>query len=250
MALEGNLTDIHAADLIQLNCQSGARARLNVQRADAEIILYFDGGEVVHAQAGGVQGAEAVYELLTWETGTFAVEPNVESPARSIGIPWSALIMEGMKRLDERQQERKERTESMTTRQEVEEMAETKSRGELLEEALRNIVEHSTDIQGVAVISMDGLIISAVLPSKMEQMRVGAVAAGILSLSGRSVGQLGRGDLQQTLVQGTDGNVIITHAGKNAALVALTGSNINLGMAFLETQEGVQTVTDILGQRS
>lgn len=129
-------------------------------------------------------------------------------------------------------------------------MAETKSRGELLEEALRNIVEHSTDIQGVAVISMDGLIISAVLPSKMEQMRVGAVAAGILSLSGRSVGQLGRGDLQQTLVQGTDGNVIITHAGKNAALVALTGSNINLGMAFLETQEGVQTVTDILGQRS
>ncbi len=76
---------------------------------------------------------------------------------------------------------------------------------------------------------------------------MGAVAASILSLSGRSVGQLARGDLQQTLIQGSGGNVIITHAGKNAAFVALTGKDVNLGMAFLEAREGAETVAGILG---
>ncbi|MEW5870858.1 MAG: roadblock/LC7 domain-containing protein [Chloroflexota bacterium] len=120
-------------------------------------------------------------------------------------------------------------------------------RSDLLAQALRNLIDNSTDIQGVAVISMDGLVISAELPGKMDQARVGAVAAGILNLSGRSAGQLGRGDLQQTLIQGTDGNVIITYAGKNAVFVALTGANVNLGMAFLEAREGAQRVAEILG---
>lgn len=250
MALQGNLSDIHASDLIQLNCQSGARARLDARRGDEHIALYFDKGEIVHAQMGDVQGDEAVYELLTWESGTFAVEQGVDPPTQSITLPWSALIMEGMRRLDESQQEQREPQEPVTTQKELKEMAETKSRGEKLEETLRNMVDNSSDIQGVAVISMDGLIMSAVLPAQMEQMRVGAVAAGILSLSGRSVGQLGRGELQQTLVQGDKGNVIITHAGQHAAVVALTSSNVNLGMAFLETQEGAQAVADILGQKS
>ncbi|MCX7683561.1 MAG: DUF4388 domain-containing protein [Anaerolineae bacterium] len=241
MALTGDLTDIPIADLIQLHCQAGVRARLIVRHAGQEITVYFDGGEVVHAQFGSVIGEEAVYELLGWETGEFEVEQGVAPPARTVNTPWSLLIMEGMRRLDERRwREKEDRKETMT-------METRRSRSEQLEETLRNLVNNSTDIQGAVVISMDGLIIAAVLPPQMEQMRVGAVAAGVLSLSARSVGQLGRGQLQQTLIQGTEGNVIITHAGRNAAFVTLTGKNVNLGMAFLETQEGAQAVANILG---
>lgn len=126
-------------------------------------------------------------------------------------------------------------------------MSTTQKRSEVLAQALHDLVANSLDIQGVAVISMDGLVISAELPGKMDQARVGAVAAGVLSLSGRSVTQLARGELQQTLIQGTEGNVIITYAGKNAVFVALTGANVNLGMAFLEAREGAQRVAEILG---
>jgi predicted regulator of Ras-like GTPase activity (Roadblock/LC7/MglB family) len=126
-------------------------------------------------------------------------------------------------------------------------MTAPQKRSEVLAQTLRDLVNNSTDIQGVAVISLDGLVISAELPGKMDQARVGAVAAGILSLSARSVGQLQRGELLQTLIQGADGNVIITYAGKNATFVALTGQNVNLGMAFLEAREGAQKVGAILG---
>ena len=126
-------------------------------------------------------------------------------------------------------------------------MANTKTRSERLKETLQRLIEGSSDIKGVAVISMDGLIMSSVLPPGMEQMRVGAVSAGIMSLSGRSVGQLGRGDLQLTLIQGTEGYVVLTQAGKNAAFAALTGPGVNLGMVFLEVREGAQAVAKILG---
>ena len=126
-------------------------------------------------------------------------------------------------------------------------MSTMQKRSEVLAQTLRSLVESSLDVQGVAVISMDGLVISAELPGKMEQARVGAIAAGVLSLSGRSVSQLARGELMQTLIQGTEGNVIITYAGKNAVFVALTGANVNLGMAFLEAREGAHNVAEILG---
>lgn len=119
-------------------------------------------------------------------------------------------------------------------------------RSERLAQTLRELVSSSVDIRGVAVISLDGLVIAANLPSEMDQLRVGAVAASILNLSGRSVTQLARGDFQQTLIQGSEGNVILTYAGKNATFVALTEKGVNLGMAFLEAREGAQRIAQVL----
>ena len=255
MALEGNLSDIDVADLIQLNCQSGARARLTAKRGDEVAELYFDTGQVVHAEMGNLQGAEAAYRLLAWESGTFDLEKEVPPPDVTISIPWSALILEGMRRLDEEREgqgeqeeeaEKVDKTVQSRIGKELGEMA-VETRKERLEKTLRNLVEGSADIQGVAVISMDGLIIAAVLPQGMERTRVGAVAAGILSLSGRSIEQLKRGTLQRTLVQGSEGNVVLTQAGKNAAFAALTGQDVNLGLVFLEAREGAEAVAEILG---
>ncbi len=250
MALEGKLSDIDLGDLIQLNCQSGTRARLTAWRDEEEATLYFDAGSIVHAQVGDLEGEDAAYELLTWETGTFELEKDVPPPAETITTPWSALLLEGMRRRDEKRQ--RERTEQSEEQRDVisdekETSAMAKTRKEQLQETLNAITDRSSDIQGVAVISMDGLIIAAVLPSGMEQTRVGAVAAGILSLSNRSVQQLVRGELQRTMVQGSEGNIILMSAGKNAAFAALTGPDVNLGLAFLEVSDGAEAVANILG---
>lgn len=240
MALKGSLTDVHMSDLIQWNCQTGGQGRLTVQQGERTGVLYFAAGEVVHAQLGEKVGAEAVYELLGWESGTFEVEQNVAAPARSIQMPWSALLIEGLRRLDE------QRREISSERKETVDMSE-KTRSQRLQDTLNGIVSGSTDIQGVAIVSMDGLIMGAVLPAGTEQMRVGAVAASILNLAGRSVGQLGRGELQLAILQGSNGYVVLTPGGKNATFVALTGLNVNLGMVLLEVREGAQAVAAILG---
>jgi uncharacterized protein len=239
MALKGSLADLSVADLIQLHCQSGTRALLTAQRGQENVVVYFEEGQVVHAESATLQGEDTVYDLLTWESGTFEVEQGRAAPTRTITLPWSALIMEGMRRLDEQQH-------SVTNIKEQGAMA-GETRRDRLAKILRSLIDTSGDISGVAVVSMDGLIMAADLPSTVDQARVGAVAAAILSLSGRSVGQLKRGELQQTTIQGTDGYILITQAGPNAVLVGLTGQGVNLGMVFLEVRECAAAIAAELG---
>jgi hypothetical protein len=234
MTLKGNLTDVSLADLIQLQCQSGATACLRVQGQAQTAELYVTGGELVHAQAGDLQGEEVVYQLLAWQSGAFEVEQGVSAPAQTIQMPWSMLVMEGLRRLDE----------GMTV---VEPQPNPAPVANPLETAVQLLATRSS-FEGLLVVSRAGAVLAAVLPSGLEQNRVGAVAAGLLGLADRSVQQLARGSLQQTLVQGTQGNIIITQAGPGAALVALADPALNLGLAFLEARESAQTLTAQLNQ--
>jgi hypothetical protein len=121
-----------------------------------------------------------------------------------------------------------------------------KTRSEAINETLETILEESFDIQGAMVVSRDGLVMASRLPGGLEDTRVGAVSAGVLSLGVRSITQLGRGEFNQILAQGTKGNVVVTGAGNKAAFVALTAANINLGMVFLEAREAAERIARIL----
>ena len=121
------------------------------------------------------------------------------------------------------------------------------TRSEALSETLATILNDSIDIMGALVVSRDGLVMGSRLPAGLEDTRVGAVSAGVLSLGVRSITQLGRGDFNQILAQGTKGNVVVTSAGTKAAFVALTNQGVNLGMVFLEAREGAERIARILG---
>jgi predicted regulator of Ras-like GTPase activity (Roadblock/LC7/MglB family) len=121
------------------------------------------------------------------------------------------------------------------------------TRSEALSETLATILNESIDIMGALIVSRDGLVMASRLPSGLEDTRVGAVSAGVLSLGLRSITQLGRGEFNQILAQGTKGNVVVTNAGPKAAFVVLTNQGVNLGMVFLEAREGAERIAGILG---
>ncbi len=110
-----------------------------------------------------------------------------------------------------------------------------------------DLVKSSSDIEGAAVISLDGLVMAASLSGKMDEVRVGATAAAMLGLSKRTANQLERGGVHQTLIQAEKGNIIITSAGTKAVFVGLTPSDVTLGMVFLEAREAAEKVAAILG---
>ncbi len=241
MGLRGTLKDLHPSDLIQMQCQAGGTSLLRVQRGTETILLYFTGGQIVHAESARTRGAEAVYELLTWEEGDFEVQAApAGAPEQTITTPWTALVMEGLRRWDEA------RAASSSDAPRKEEPMAEETRRDKLTRILRTLVDTSGDINGVALVSQDGLIMAASLPADVDQARVGAVAAAILNLSNRSIAQLKRGGLRQVTLQGDDGYVIITNAGPNAVLVGLTGKDVNLGMAFLEVRDCADDVAKVL----
>ncbi len=107
MPLQGNLQEMSLANLIQVSCQEMRSAELTLQHADQTGDVYFSDGQVVHAALGALRGEEALYEMLTWDNGTFVLDRDVPPPEKTITISWSALLLEGMKRVAERPAVRK-----------------------------------------------------------------------------------------------------------------------------------------------
>ncbi|KAA3608797.1 MAG: DUF4388 domain-containing protein [Calditrichaeota bacterium] len=105
MALIGNLKDIKLPSLIQLNCMEHNSAKLTIERAAKFGFIYFEEGQVTHAEYDPYIGEEAVFRLLALLDGKFKVENGVKPPVRTIETNWSNLLLEGMHKIDHSQDE-------------------------------------------------------------------------------------------------------------------------------------------------
>jgi len=245
MAMQGDLQIMAIADLIQHNCQDRNTARLTIENDGQEAILYFKEGSVRHATLGELAGEEAVYEVLSWHDGHFTLEMSQEPPTVTIERSWSSLLFEGAQRLDEATQLTTHKLEEQSVNQENTIMA--KRRSDVLTDALTGLLQDSSDISGIAIVGVDGLVYSANVPQKdMDEELVGATSAAILGLSVRSASQLKRGGFKQTLIQGDDGNIIVVSLNEETLLIGLTPGNVNLGMAFAEMRNMASQLNGVL----
>ena len=108
MDIEGNLEAMNLPTLVQFIAQEGAQALIHVEHGKQIGQVYFDNGQLCHAELQEPNkyhliGEEAVYELLNWKSGKFQVRKGVLPPAKSIQKNWDFLLMEGLRQVDERQ---------------------------------------------------------------------------------------------------------------------------------------------------
>lgn len=88
-------------DLMQLFFMSNSTGALRVWNGEEHATLYFDRGSLIHAEAGRLQGREAVFEIISWEAGEFSMDLNAEPPARTVDEGTTGLMLEALRRLDE-----------------------------------------------------------------------------------------------------------------------------------------------------
>jgi predicted regulator of Ras-like GTPase activity (Roadblock/LC7/MglB family) len=101
MALVGNLKDLKLPNLIQLNCMEKNVAKLMIEAREGKGVLYFEDGNIVHAVYRDKQGDEAIYSLLAIKEGLFRIENGIRTKSSTVKTPWSNLLMEGLRVLDE-----------------------------------------------------------------------------------------------------------------------------------------------------
>ncbi|HEC34651.1 MAG TPA: hypothetical protein ENI37_08060 [Chloroflexi bacterium] len=121
-----------------------------------------------------------------------------------------------------------------------------KSRIERMVERLRELQMSTPDIEASAVVSVDGLTIASSLPAGVEEDRVSAMSAAMLSLGERIASELGRGLLDEVYVKGGGGYVILTAVGEEAVLTVLARAGAKLGLVFLEMRRAATELADIL----
>ena len=119
-------------------------------------------------------------------------------------------------------------------------------RADLLQSILSDLNGTSADIEASAVISMDGLMMAAAMPANLDEDRVGAMSAAILSLGDRTSKELARGELEQVLIKGAKGYVLLTHAGEEAVVTTLAKPNAKLGLIFLDVRRAAEAIGKVL----
>jgi predicted regulator of Ras-like GTPase activity (Roadblock/LC7/MglB family) len=121
-----------------------------------------------------------------------------------------------------------------------------KSRAELMVDRLRELQTSSSDIQASAVVSVDGLIMASALPANVEEDRVSAMSAAMISLGERIAGELGRGLLNQVYIKGKQGYVLLMSVGEDAVLTVLARDGAKLGLIFLDMGRVVEDMMTLL----
>jgi predicted regulator of Ras-like GTPase activity (Roadblock/LC7/MglB family) len=103
-----------------------------------------------------------------------------------------------------------------------------------LEGILQNLVTSTSDVQGAALVSPDGLPLASTLPSGMDEERVSAMSAAMLSLGERIGNELARGVIDRLYVEGDKGYGILTSCGEEAVLLVLASKAAKQGLLMLE----------------
>jgi len=112
---------------------------------------------------------------------------------------------------------------------------------------LREMQAASPDIEASAVVSVDGLIMASALPVEVEEDRVSAMSAAMLSLGERISTELGRGSLDQVFIRGDNGYVILSAVGEEAVLTVLAREGAKLGLIFLEMRRAAEHLERVVG---
>jgi len=124
----------------------------------------------------------------------------------------------------------------------------TASRIERLIHRLRLLKSSSPGVEASAVVSVDGLTIASDLPSNVEEDRVSAMTAAMLSLGERIAMELQRGSPEQVYIRGDNGFVVLMAVGEDAVLTVLARHQTKLGLLFLDMRRAAADLTALLGR--
>ena len=122
----------------------------------------------------------------------------------------------------------------------------TQSRTRRMVDRLRELQVSTPDVEASAVVSVDGLTMASSLPAGIEEDRVSAMSAAMLSLGERIAGELGRGMLDQVYIKGEQGYVILMAVGEEAVLTVLAREQAKLGLLFLDMRRAAEDLAHIV----
>jgi predicted regulator of Ras-like GTPase activity (Roadblock/LC7/MglB family) len=123
----------------------------------------------------------------------------------------------------------------------------SQTRSEQMVNRLRSMQAAAPDIEASAIVSVDGLIMASALPAEVEEDRVSAMSAALLSLGERIAGELGRGGLERVYIRGSGGFIVLISVGVEAVLTVLARQDAKLGLIFLEMRRASDDLVKLVG---
>jgi len=106
--------------------------------------------------------------------------------------------------------------------------------GQRFDEILKKFIAANPEVKAAAIISVEGLPIASALPQNVDETRISAMTAALLSLSERAIIEMRKGNFDQLHIKGSEGYLIVMQAGLNAVLTVSTTKDVRLGLILLD----------------
>ena len=117
---------------------------------------------------------------------------------------------------------------------------------ENLDDILKKLLSAIPEVKAAAIVSAEGLPIASALPQGVDETRIAAMTAALLSLAERSVIELEKGEFDQLYVKGSEGYLLVLQAGPNAVLTVSTTSDVKLGLIFLDCRRTCEKIAQLI----
>jgi len=207
----GTMRGIELTDMIQLHCLSCNTAALKVDCNGETGMIFFEGGDIVHAMLGDLSGEEAFFRIMSFPGGSIESRKNVKAPARTIESSHVALILEASRRMDE-----------MKSRKETEPGA-----------AVFRELAKVDGYRGCAIMGPDGgMTTDENAKSGIDFGKAGPVVREIFLEAAKVTKAIGMQGCEATVLECSEGTVISRAAGENGELLLVAilapGSNPTL----------------------
>ncbi len=125
-------------------------------------------------------------------------------------------------------------------------MSDPVSRSGRLDRVVADLMSQAPEIEAAAVVSFDGLPMVSALPAGMNEDRVAAMSAALLSLGERAAEGLGRGELSQVYIEGENGTVYLVSCDNEAVLVAVAAAGAKAGLMLYEVRRTAIAIANVL----
>ncbi|MFX0090945.1 MAG: roadblock/LC7 domain-containing protein [Candidatus Hodarchaeota archaeon] len=117
---------------------------------------------------------------------------------------------------------------------------------DMVEDLLKKTMSRVKDILGLTVVTREGLPIASLSIAEIDEALVSAMSSAILVLAKRVTNELKRGNMNKTIIQGSDGLVVLMEAGTDAVLLGVTNADAKMGVVLFDMERAAKLIAELV----
>lgn len=102
------------------------------------------------------------------------------------------------------------------------------------------------DVDAVVIVSKEGLPIASALPQAIDESKIAAISASLISLGEKSITEMEKGKLENMYIKGSEGYILMRPAGPKAILTVSTTKDARLGLIFLDCKRTCEKIAKLI----
>ena len=117
---------------------------------------------------------------------------------------------------------------------------------ENLDSILVKLINTIPEVQAATIVSVEGEVITTVLPQDVDGITIAVMTAALLSLAESAINLIKSGEFEQLFIQGRDGYLMVLPAGPNAVLSVSTTRDVRIGLIFLDCMQTAEKIANLI----